>query len=265
MDSEDTRNETGEDLAAGANWEMFEKIETLGNGAFGRVYKVKCLQSTRISSDGNERVLLSQKSIKKTKTLMQRSNVNTKPTLNQNRSLLQDNFYVIKEIDVTNVPEEVAHEALGEIEIMGPLESPYIVGYFDSFIDDKCIDIIIEYCPQGDLNSLIEKQKIQSKPFVENLIWKIFIHIALGLQYLHDLNIIHRDLKTLNIFMLKESQAKIGDLGCAKKLQADELCDQLNRDHLKSKKNDEHLDCDDDGLQRTVSKTVVDIPEEKGN
>jgi hypothetical protein len=36
---------------------------------------------------------------------------------------------------VANVPEEIGNEALGEIEIMGPLESPYIVGYFDSFID----------------------------------------------------------------------------------------------------------------------------------
>lgn len=88
MDSEDTAREAGEEMATGVDWNMFEKIETLGNGAFGRVYKVRCLQSTRISSDGNERVLLSQKSIKKTKTIMQRSNVNTKPTLNQNRSLL---------------------------------------------------------------------------------------------------------------------------------------------------------------------------------
>ena len=40
------------------NWSMFEKIETLGNGAFGKVYKVKCLQSTKISENGNERVLL---------------------------------------------------------------------------------------------------------------------------------------------------------------------------------------------------------------
>ena len=40
------------------NWNMFEKIETLGNRAFGKVYKVKCLQSTKISENGNDRVLL---------------------------------------------------------------------------------------------------------------------------------------------------------------------------------------------------------------
>ena len=35
------------------------------------------------------------------------------------------------------------------------------------------------------------------------------------MEYLHSKDIIHRDLKTLNIFMIKESVAKIGDLGCA--------------------------------------------------
>ena len=57
---------------------------------------------------------------------------------------------------------------------------------------------------------------------MDNIIWKIFIHIALGLQYLHAKNIIHQDLKSLNIFMVKEGVAKIGDLGCAKEVVAEE-------------------------------------------
>jgi len=129
--------------------------------------------------------------------------------------LLKDNFYVIKVIDVAKVPQEIGLEALKEIEMMGGIDSPYIVGYFDSFIDDQKINLVIEYCPNGDLNSVIEKQKLLGKPLIDNLIWKIFIHLCLGLQYLHHKNIIHRDLKSLNIFMVKENIAKIGDLGCA--------------------------------------------------
>ena len=47
------------------------------------------------------------------------------------------------------------------------------------------------------------------------MLWKIFINLCLGMEYLHSKDIIHRDLKTLNVFMLKENVAKIGDLGCA--------------------------------------------------
>ena len=117
-------------------------------------------------------------------------------------------------------------EALNEIEIMGSLDSPYIVGYIDSFIENQQIHIVLEYCAVGDLNSLVEKQKqaggAVTKPFVDNLIWKIFIHICLGVQYLHSRNIIHRDLKSLNIFMVKENYAKIGDLGCFKYIDPEE-------------------------------------------
>ena len=139
----------------------------------------------------------------------------------EGRYLLQDEHYVIKVIDVAEVPEKVGLEALNEIEIMGSLDSPYIVGYIDSFIDDQKIHIVLEYCSVGDLNSLVEKQRSMgsgtvAKPFVDNLIWKIFINICLGIQYLHARNIIHRDLKSLNIFMVKENYAKIGDLGCFK-------------------------------------------------
>ena len=56
------------------------------------------------------------------------------------------------------------------------------------------------------------------KPIADNIIWKIFINLCLGLHYLHSKNIIHRDLKSLNVFMVKESVAKIGDLGCAMEL-----------------------------------------------
>jgi NIMA (never in mitosis gene a)-related kinase len=46
--------------------------------------------------------------------------------------------------------------------------------------------------------------------------------VCLGLYYLHSKNIIHRDLKTLNIFLCKDNHAKIGDLGAAKKIEQDE-------------------------------------------
>jgi hypothetical protein len=52
------------------------------------------------------------------------------------RQLLKDQFYVIKVIEVGSVPEKVGIAALEEIGIMQELDSPYIVGYIDSFIVD---------------------------------------------------------------------------------------------------------------------------------
>lgn len=93
--------------------------------------------------------------MKKTNSLKSRVSQPTQP--GGTRFLLKDEFYVIKVIDVAEVPEKYGIEALQEIATMGNLDSPYVVSYIDSFIDDQRINIVLEYCPMGDLHTLIEK------------------------------------------------------------------------------------------------------------
>ena len=113
---------------------------------------------------------------------------------------------------------------MNEIETMQLMDNQFIVSYFDSYIDDDDsepkINIVIEYCPNGDLSTLLEKQakglvtlNSNVRYLNENLVWKIFINLCLGLEHMHSRNYIHRDLKTLNIFMAKDNVAKIGDFG----------------------------------------------------
>ena len=52
----------------------------------------------------------------------------------------------------------------------------------------------------------------------EAKIWKFFIEMSLGLHYLHANKILHRDIKTINMFLGKDDKVIIGDLGVAKLL-----------------------------------------------
>jgi len=107
--------------------------------------------------------------------------------------------------------EEESLSAIEEIEVQGRWNSPYIVRYYDSFIDDKSrINIVMEYCENGDLHSYLNKRQ---KHVSEVTIWRFFVQITLGLHYLHSQDIFHRDLKSLNIFLTKDYSVKIGDLG----------------------------------------------------
>jgi len=110
-------------------------------------------------------------------------------------------------------------EVKNESNILSSLNSKYVVKYFDSFIENNCLNIVMEYCDGGDLGIFL-KQALKTGKFIpEEKIWKFFIQICLGLQYIHSKNILHRDLKTMNIFMIKENeQIRIGDLGVAKAL-----------------------------------------------
>jgi NIMA (never in mitosis gene a)-related kinase 1/4/5 len=47
-------------------------------------------------------------------------------------------------------------EAINEVNILSKMESPYIVKYYDSFIEKNYLNIIMEYCEGGDLYNLIK-------------------------------------------------------------------------------------------------------------
>ena len=104
-----------------------------------------------------------------------------------------------------------------EIAIMAEVDSIFVVSYMDSFITDQTICIVMQYCEHGDLCSAIKNKN--GKPFPNNFLWKVFIHICLGMHYLHARNYIHRDIKSLNVFLTKDNSAKLGDFGNIKKIK----------------------------------------------
>ena len=127
-----------------------------------------------------------------------------------------NNIYVIKQISLKGLTTKEINEVNQEAKILNLINSDFVVKYYDSFKENNNINIVMEYCDGGDLNDfLIEKKEI-GKLLEEDLIWKIFIKITIGLADIHKIKILHRDLKTLNIFLKKDLQIKIGDLGVAK-------------------------------------------------
>ena len=132
-------------------------------------------------------------------------------------------IYVLKEIPINkNVDNEKLESVKNEAEILSSLNNKYIVKYYESFYLSQNIYIVMEYCEKGDLCTYMserQKNKKQNYHFDEDFIWKLFIQISLGLYYIHSKKILHRDIKTLNIFLTKDLSGKIGDLGVAKVLE----------------------------------------------
>ena len=124
-------------------------------------------------------------------------------------------IYVIKQISLNGLTEEQIDQVYKEAKILSLIKSNYVVKYYESFLENQDLNIVMEYCDNGDLCNYLN---IQKTPLKEDLIWKIFIKITLGLTTMHKMKILHRDLKTLNIFLKKDMEIKIGDLGVAKEL-----------------------------------------------
>lgn len=76
--------------------------------------------------------------------------------------------------------------------------------------------IVMEYADDGDVFQRICESQKQKMYMKEKHIWQILIQVVKGLKALHDMRILHRDMKSANIFLYKDGTAKLGDLNVSK-------------------------------------------------
>ena len=126
--------------------------------------------------------------------------------------------YAMKRIKIVQLSEKDKENALNEIRILASLSHKNIIGYKDAFFDQKSktLNIVMEFADDGDISTKIKNNLKHKLHFEENTIWKYLIQILEGLNYLHEKKIIHRDLKSANIFLMKDRTIKIGDLNVSK-------------------------------------------------
>ncbi|KAK8878519.1 hypothetical protein M9Y10_005299 [Tritrichomonas musculus] len=126
-----------------------------------------------------------------------------------------DEFVVIKQISFTNLTEQEREESRKETQILSYLHHPNIIGYRGSFLERNIFHIVMDYADDGDLGQKISECQDY---FKEDQILHWFVQICLALKHLHDRKILHRDLKTQNVFMMKNDVVKLGDFGISKVL-----------------------------------------------
>ena len=172
----------------------YKIIKRIGKGSFGEVYKV---------SKDNKFYALKIYQIK-----------------NDDKNSSKENNENIKSIE-------------NEIKILSQLDNPFIVKLYEVFSlkpnsellknketkdEEQIMCLVLELCENGDLNDKIIEKKKRNEKFTENEVLHYFYEILQGLYYLHKNRVIHRDLKTLNIFLTENNHIKIGDFGVSKKL-----------------------------------------------
>ena len=59
------------------------------------------------------------------------------------------------------------------------------------------LSLIMEFADNGDLFQKICEHQKNNTCFAEEEIWSIFIQVVIGLRALHEMKILHRDLKVL--------------------------------------------------------------------
>ena len=132
--------------------------------------------------------------------------------------IVDKKIYALKKVKLLNLSDKEKENALNEVRILASVKSNFVVSYKEAFFDekDRTLCIVMEFADNGDLYQKITEHKKRSLFFEESTIWRIFVQLVKGLKALHDLNILHRDLKSANVFLYSNGEAKIGDLNVSK-------------------------------------------------
>ncbi|KAJ8900974.1 hypothetical protein NDN08_000271 [Rhodosorus marinus] len=130
----------------------------------------------------------------------------------------------VKEIDLFSGAEAEYRTFCVEVEIMHRLRHPNIVfpigAYFPLQEESRCPFLVMELVDGCDLSRAIHDKKHQR--FIEGTARKVDVarQIAVGMSYMHQMHVIHRDLKPGNVLVPGDERAvKIADFGVAKIVQ----------------------------------------------
>ncbi|XP_036845083.1 probable serine/threonine-protein kinase DDB_G0284251 [Oncorhynchus mykiss] len=119
--------------------------------------------------------------------------------------------FVIKEIKLNenSVMNSSAGDIIDEVETLLQINHPHISSHKNSFQDDESYYVVMDHCDGGNLAQKIK----EGNPFSEEQIMDWFVKICMALKHVHELGLLHRDLRPQNIFLTTFGTLCLGDFG----------------------------------------------------
>ncbi|KAJ7982559.1 putative Kinase [Quillaja saponaria] len=114
---------------------------------------------------------------------------------------------VLKKADM--ICKNAVESILAERDILISLRNPFVVRFFYSFTCRDNLYLVMEYLNGGDLYSLLRNLGCLDEDMA-----RVYIaEVVLALEYLHSLNVVHRDLKPDNLLISQDGHIKLTDFG----------------------------------------------------
>jgi serine/threonine protein kinase len=118
----------------------------------------------------------------------------------------------IKQIPIDNIEEiQIAIVLQREVDILTNISHPNIVKYFGMEVRNNFLHLITEYVSGGSIADQLQ----QFGPMKESLVQRHTYQILVGLAFLHNHGVVHRDIKGQNVLVSQKGRLKLADFGAA--------------------------------------------------
>jgi len=137
---------------------------------------------------------------------------------------------VDKRLGLTGMSEKERTDTRQEIDLLRTLDHEHIVTLFDDFVDrngpEEVLHIIMEYCGGGSLADQVDQQQQLKRHFDPGRVRRWLLQLASALAHVHSHRVLHRDLKTANVFLTEDDgprgglDVRLGDFGISRLLSS---------------------------------------------
>ena len=109
---------------------------------------------------------------------------------------------IIKQISLAKLSKREAKMTEQEAQLLGKLQHPNIVAFWESFMHSSNLHIVMEFADGGDLDTYIKNhtKRYGGREMSETQVLSLFVQITLAIKHIHDRKILHRDLKGQVLF-----------------------------------------------------------------
>lgn len=135
------------------------------------------------------------------------------------RDLANDELCVMKQVRVERMDVKARDTAVREAVALRRVHHPNVVRFRQVFVRSGWLCLVMDFADGGDLCAAVKERARSKVPFEESAVLECFAQVADAVCYVHSIKMVHRDIKSRNIFLCRTGKALLGDFGLVRLLE----------------------------------------------
>mmetsp|Transcript_45368 Transcript_45368/g.97266 ORF Transcript_45368/g.97266 Transcript_45368/m.97266 type:complete len:451 (-) Transcript_45368:119-1471(-) len=136
------------------------------------------------------------------------------------RHIATNDLCVMKQVRVEKMDAKARDTAVREAVALRRIQHPNVVRFRQVFVRSGWLCLVMDFADGGDLCAAVKERARSGMPFEENAVLECFAQVADAVNYVHLQKMVHRDIKSRNIFLCRTGKALLGDFGLVRLLES---------------------------------------------
>ncbi|CAK9015829.1 unnamed protein product [Durusdinium trenchii] len=136
------------------------------------------------------------------------------------RDLSNNELVVMKQVRVEKMDAKARDTAVREAVALRRVRHPNVVRFRQVFVRSGWLCLVMDFADGGDLCCAVKERAKSGELFEESAVLECFSQVADAVRYVHAKKMVHRDIKSRNVFLCRTGQALLGDFGLVRLLES---------------------------------------------